>query len=146
MQRTKNKTGKPLIGRVEKISFPELDIYGIDAKVDTGAYTSSLHCHDIELFEQKGEQWVKFYVLDPDHPEFEEKQYQSKVHDIRKIKSSNGLSEERVVIKQLSQFSSKKRVIELSLADRSAMRFPVLLGRKFLDQFIIDTSKKYLTE
>ena len=146
MQTSKKKSGKPLIGRVEKISFPELDITGIDAKVDTGAYTSSLHCHDVELTEQNGEQWVLFYVLDPDHPEFEKKQYRSKVHDIRKIKSSNGLSDERVVIKQISFFCGKKRVIELSLADRSAMKFPVLLGRKFLDQFIIDTSKKYLTE
>lgn len=135
---------KPVIGRVEKIGFPGWGIYNLDAKVDTGAYTSSLHCHNVEQFQKDNEDWVRFNVLDPDHPEYEKEAFSSKVYDIRTIKSSNGLSEKRYVIKQKVIFCNRERVIELSLADRSAMRFPVLLGRKFLDKFLIDISKKYL--
>lgn len=141
-----SSTNKPLIGRVEKIGFPEWDIYNLDAKVDTGAYTSSLHCHKVEQFEKDGESWVRFFVLDPDHPEYEKKNFTAKLHDIRTVKSSNGLSEKRFVIKPKVFFNNKKRTIELSLADRSAMRFPVLLGRKFLNSFIIDISKKYISK
>ncbi len=137
---------KPVIGRVEKIGFPEWEIYNIDAKVDTGAYTSSLHCHKVEKFEKDGEDWVRFFVLDPEHPEYEKKNFTAKLHDIRTVKSSNGLSEKRFVIKPKVIFNNKKRTIELSLADRSSMRFPVLLGRKFLNSFIIDTSKIYLSK
>ena len=67
---------KITIGRIEKIDLPKLSLFNLDAKIDTGAYTSSLHCHHIELFTIKNRKWVKFYVLDPDHPEYEETQFE----------------------------------------------------------------------
>ncbi|MDR9364192.1 MAG: RimK/LysX family protein [Balneolaceae bacterium] len=136
---------KKIIGRIEKIDLPNLSLYKLDAKIDTGAYTSSLHCHDIEQFVKEGKNWVKFYVLDPGHPEYEETQFKCAIHKVKKVKSSNGQIEERVIIKQQSQFDKDNRTIELSLTDRSVMKYPVLIGRKFLKgQFIVDVSKKYL--
>jgi hypothetical protein len=41
-------TKKITIGRTDRADFPNLKIEGIDIKVDTGAYTSSIHCKDIE--------------------------------------------------------------------------------------------------
>lgn len=38
-----------VIGRRDKVDFPELGLKNIDVKVDTGAFTSSIHCHDIRL-------------------------------------------------------------------------------------------------
>jgi hypothetical protein len=141
----RKKSSKIIIGRLEKIFLPELSQNSLDAKIDTGAYTSSLHCHNIELFENDGEQWVRFNVLDPHHPEYEEKPFESPVYKIKKVRSSNGLVEERVVIKQRAHFTGKKRMIQLSLANRSEMKFPVLIGRRFLTgRFIVDVSKKYL--
>lgn len=136
---------KKIIGRIEKIDLPNLSLFNLDAKVDTGAYTSSLHCHQIEPFVRDGSNWVKFYVLDPDHPEYEETLYECAVHKLKKVRSSNGQIEERVIIKQKTQFQKYKRTIELSLTNRSEMKYPVLLGRKFLsDSFLVDVSKKYL--
>lgn len=124
-----------------------LSLYRLDAKVDTGAYTSSLHCHRVRFANEEGEDVVYFYVLDPKHPEFENRPYKSRVHKIKRIKSSNGQVEKRIIIKQRTVFAGKKRVIELSLSNRSEMRYPVLLGRKFITgRFIVDVSKKYLTE
>lgn len=134
---------KKIIGRIEKVKFPEWDAAGIDAKIDTGAYTSSLHCHDIEL--NKSKKKVSFYLFDPSHPEFEESKFQTNVNDIREIRSSNGLAEERIIIMTTIKLLNKNYKIELSLADRSEMRYPVLIGRKFLkNKFIVDVSKKYL--
>jgi len=141
----RKKSSKIIIGRLEKIFLPELSQNSLDAKIDTGAYTSSLHCHNIELFDKDGMQWVRFNVLDPQHPEYEEKPFESPVYKIKKVRSSNGLVEERVVIKQRAHFTGKKRMIQLSLANRSEMKFPVLIGRRFLTgRFIVDVSKKYL--
>lgn len=140
------KTKKKKIGRIEKIHFPNWSLTNLDAKVDTGAYTSSLHCHHIKEFIKGDERWIQFNVLDPDHPEYESILYTSKVHDIRKVKSSNAIAEERFVIKEEVLFSGETRSIELSLTDRSGMKYPILLGRKFLNKYIIDTSRKYLTE
>lgn len=139
------KADKKLIGRIEKIDLPNLSLFNLDAKVDTGAYTSSLHCHQIKPFVKDGLNWVKFNVLDPDHPEYEETLYECAVHKLKKVRSSNGLIEERVIIKQKTQFQKYKRTIELSLTNRSEMKYPVLLGRKFLTgSFIVDVSKEYL--
>lgn len=138
-------TNKKIIGRIEKIDLPNLSLFNLDAKVDTGAYTSSLHCHQIKPFVKEGSNWVKFYVLDPDHPEYEETLFECAVHKLKKVRSSNGQIEERVIIKQKTQFQKYKRTIELSLTNRSEMKYPVLLGRKFLTgSFLVDVSKKYL--
>jgi hypothetical protein len=136
---------KIVIGRVEKIDFPTLNIYKLDAKIDTGAYTSSIHCHKIELEMRRGMQWVHFFVLDPGHPEYGDIRYESPVYKIKNVRSSNGQVEERVIIKQRALFFGVKRMIELSLTDRSEMRFPVLIGRKFLSgRFLVDVSKKFI--
>jgi hypothetical protein len=136
---------KPIIGRIEKIDLPELSIFGLDAKIDTGAYTSSLHCHKIFTEKENGKEFVRFHVLDPDHPEYEEREYRSPVHKVKRVKSSNGMIEERVVIKQKVRFFGKKGTILLSLTNRSEMKYPVLIGRRFLEgRYTVDVSKKFI--
>jgi hypothetical protein len=134
---------KKIIGRIEKVDFPDWNIFGIDAKIDTGAYTSSLHCHEIDLDSEKRN--VTFSVFDPSHPEFEHKRFISPVHDIRSIRSSNGLAEDRIIIKTTLSIIGEEYPTELSLTNRSEMRYPVLLGRKFIKgRFIVDVSKKFI--
>lgn len=117
----------------------------MDAKIDTGAYTSSLHCHHITTNESKGVSLVRFFVLDPDHPEYENKPFEIPVYKIKNVKSSNGIIQERVVIKQKIEIAGKSYTINLSLTNRAEMRYPVLLGRRFLNEkFIVDVSKKFL--
>ena len=49
---------KRIIGRAEIIDIPDWDLYGIKAKIDTGAYTSSLHCHHIERVKENGKEYI----------------------------------------------------------------------------------------
>lgn len=136
------KRPKALIGRREKADFPDLDLIGIDAKVDTGAYTSAIHCHDVELFDKDGKQWVRFKLLDPSHPGYNHKTFELPVHKIKSIKSSSGQAQKRCIIKTRIKIIDSAFEIELSLADRSAMEYPVLLGRKALTgRFIVDVSQ-----
>jgi len=140
--RTENRQ-KKIIGRLVNVSFPEWDIEQITAKIDTGAYTSSIHCHHVELYKEKGVEMVSFYLLDPSHPEYEGKTYHSEVHGLKMIKSSNGVSEERIIIKTDIRIQGDQFSIELSLADRTEMKYPVLIGRKFLQKkYIVDVSIK----
>ena len=37
-----------LIGRIERVNFPLWNMKDIEAKIDTGAYTSSIHCQNIQ--------------------------------------------------------------------------------------------------
>lgn len=138
----RQKKAKRVIGRREKADFPELGLSEIDAKIDTGAYTSAIHCHDVEIFEQDGEQRVRFKLLDPNHKAYNHKSFETRVHKIKKIKSSSGQAQMRCIIKTKINFTDKPFEIELSLADRSAMEYPVLIGRKALvGRFVVDVSQ-----
>ncbi|HDR52831.1 MAG TPA: peptidase, partial [Mariniphaga anaerophila] len=65
---------------------------------------------------------------------------------IRRVKSSNGQVEERISIKTEIALFEKNYPIELTLTERTDMRHPVLLGRKFISKkFFIDTSRKNLS-
>lgn len=136
---------KKVIGRIEKIGFPNWEIDQLDAKVDTGAYTSSLHCHKINVVSKDDGEYVHFSLFDPKHPSYQDRIFESRLVKIRKVKSSNGTVQKRYTIKEIARFCGKNRAIELTLTDRSAMKYDLLLGRKFLEHFLVDVSKKYLT-
>ena len=89
---------KIIIGRKDKADFPDLGLKNIDVKVDSGAYTSSIHCHDIEVTNKGQFEEVCFKLLDPSHPEYNEMEMRLPVKKIKKVKSSTGDSEERIFI------------------------------------------------
>lgn len=134
------------IGRLEYVDFPEWNLFDIEAKVDTGAYTSSLHCHHIKAFEKNDRKFVKFNLLDPSHETYNDKLFQLPVHRTKMVKSSNGSTEERFIIKTEMKLFDQLIKVQLSLTDRSEMRYPVLLGRKLINgRFVVDVSQKYLS-
>lgn len=137
-----------IIGRIELVDLPEWNFENLEAKIDTGAYTSSMHCHDIEAFKKEGEDCIRFYVLDPDHDSYNEQEITMPIHDRREVKSSNGETELRYFIKTKIIFFERSYDIELSLTDRSAMKYPLLIGRKFLQKgpFLVDVTKKNLNK
>jgi hypothetical protein len=131
-----------LIGRKEDIDLPDLKLKAIDAKVDTGAYSSSIHCHQIKEVVRDGVKVLKFKVLDPEHENYNKKTFVFKKYKLTKVKSSNGKAEKRFVIKTKVKIYKKNFLTEFTLTDRSDMRFPVLLGRKFIKQgFLVDVSR-----
>ena len=138
------QTTKRLIGRREEVDLPDWDLYGMEAKVDTGAYTSSLHCHHIEEVKKgdKDETMIRFNLLDPSHEAYNEKLFTLPIKDMRHVKSSNAQTERRYIVQTVMLLFNQKYTVELSLTDRSEMKYPLLLGRRFLrDKFIVDVSK-----
>ncbi len=132
-----------IIGRIDKADFPELNLQNIDIKVDTGAFTSSIHTHDVKEIELNGDKHIEFKLLDPSHPNYEDKIFKVKSYEVKTLKSSFGNIEQRFIIKTTMVIFDQEYPIEMSLSDRSDMKFPVLLGRKFLNKrFIVDTSLK----
>lgn len=128
---------KLIIGRREEIDFPELGLFGIIAKIDTGAYTTALHCHDIK--EKDGV--LHFKLLDPSHPEYNEQDRKFTEYSQKEIKNSFGEIEKRYIIKTIIQIGEKRIKAVISLSDRGSMRYPVLIGRKLLkNRFIVDVA------
>ena len=140
----KKRYEKITIGRREIVNFPLLNLMGLEAKIDTGAYTSALHCKDIQLKEINGKTVLCFKLLDETHPEYNEKEFQFTNFIKKNIKSSFGELEERFVIKTTIHIARRKISSTISLTDRTNMRYPVLIGRKLLKgKFTVDVSKKH---
>ena len=128
---------KYTIGRRELVDFPELGLYGITAKVDTGAYTTALHCHDIR--EENGVLYFK--LLDPSHPDYTKKEQKFTEYYQKEIKNSFGEVEKRYIIKTIVKIGPKRIKSLISLTDRGTMRYSVLIGRKLLkNRFIVDVA------
>ncbi|MFZ6050773.1 ATP-dependent zinc protease family protein [Halocola ammonii] len=137
-----NKPAKKTIGRIDKADFPLLGLRDLDVKIDSGAFTSSLHCHHI--VEKDGK--LQFSLLDPSHEQYHNKPIESESFRIKKVRSSNGLQEERYVITTEIVLFGKTFEIDLTLTNRGDMNFPVLLGRKLLNKnFIVDTAMTNLS-
>jgi hypothetical protein len=126
---------KKVLGRVDKVDFPQLKMTDIDVKIDTGAYTSAIHCSKIReedhklfcIFESKG------------HPNFKSDEVMFENYTHTDVKSSNGHRENRYKIKSEVVFFGKTYKINLTLSTRDDMKFPVLIGRQFLKQkFLVD--------
>ena len=130
-----------ILGRSDRVDLPGLGLTDIHAKVDTGAYTCSLHCGYVK--ESNGN--LEFVLLDEEHPEFTGHKYTFKDYDQREIRNSFGEVELRYVIKTTIKIFNHRIRAEFSLSNRGSLKFPVLLGRKILRRrFLIDVSQKDL--
>jgi hypothetical protein len=132
-----------VIGYIEKVDLPDLELFDLDAKIDTGADSSSIHCDEIIV---KGEM-VSFLLHDEVHEAYHGKKITLPIHKIKRVKSSNGKSEERIFIKTAIKLGCKTYEAEVSLSNRKNMKYPMLVGRRFMShRYLVDLSHKYITK
>ncbi len=122
------------IGRSEKVNFTDLNI-DVSAKIDTGAYSIALHVDNIR--EEDGK--LLFNIGDSDNFIFDE-------FEMVGVKSSFGKTQKRYTIKLKMKLGKKTYKVLVSLTDRKNMKFPCLIGRRFLYKhgFLVDVRKKNL--
>ena len=131
-----------LIGSVE---YVDLLSYGIRQKgrIDTGAETTSIDARNITLFERDGKRWVEFTLVD---------RFSGDAAVIRKklerwvrIKQQGEAADRRPVVVMHMAVGELKQLIEVTLVNRQAFEYPVLIGRNFLNgNAWVDVSRKYL--
>ncbi|MEY3565985.1 MAG: hypothetical protein RJA23_2155 [Bacteroidota bacterium] len=136
---------KKVLGRKEKITLPELGLNLIAAKIDTGAYTSSLHAEEIRIQEAEGRKILYFKILMPTHRKYTGKTLAFESFREKKVKNSFGQAEVRYLIETELQLAGETFQAEFTLTDRSSMKNSILLGRKILrGSFLVDVSKTNL--
>jgi hypothetical protein len=136
---------KELIGWREWISFPQLAIPAIKAKIDTGARTSALHAFWLEPFAEGGRRKVRFGIHPLQRNQKIEVFCEAEVIDYRLISDSGGHLELRHIIRTPYRLGVVEAETEISLTNRDSMLFRVLLGRTALgDRFLVDPAASYL--
>lgn len=130
-----------IIGRKERINFTGLHLEGVLVKIDTGAYTSSIHCS--KIIREDGDK-VSCVFLEPGTPGYTGEMLSFDVEREVIVKSSNGTGEKRSMIRTEIMLFGEAHEIYLTLTNRNDMRYPVLLGRRFLrGKFLVDVGKSF---
>ncbi len=119
----------------------------IYAKLDTGAYTSSIHAEETELFERDGKKWVRFIVTEPRKKDSPRVRVEAPLVRIARIKNPGGETETREVVRLAFKIGERKLRGEFTLNNRSNMLSAVLIGRTTIHELgWIDPSRTNLAD
>lgn len=140
----KTADGKLFLGAEEWVYIPGLE-QNFRARVDTGATTSSISAVDIIPFERDGKDWVKFKI---EHENIKSREIALPVKRwVRIRQSSSEGTQERAVVEAWIQIGDLKEKTDFTLADRTHLTYPLLLGRSFFkDIAVVDVSQKYIQD
>ena len=132
------------VGWREWVRLPEMGVRRIKAKIDTGARSSSLHAYDIEVVDSDDGQLVKFKVQPLQKNRDRVIEARLPVHEFRKVRSSNGQTTTRPVVRTTLVMLDQRFEIDLTLFDRTKMGFRMLIGREALvGRFIVDAERSF---
>jgi hypothetical protein len=137
---------KLIIGRQDRVDLPAFGFKDVPCKIDTGANTNAINCDKLRIVEKDGVEILSFELLDSSQPERNRKEFRTTDFKERKIRNSFGVSQDRYVISTTVRIFGREYETEFSLSDRERMKFPVLLGARFLRRrFLVDVAKKDLS-
>lgn len=135
---------RTLIGWQEMVRLPELGAGPIIAKIDTGARSAALHADDIEISGRGKRMKVRFKVQRRGSSA-RRIECEMPLHDLRRIKSSNGQIELRAVIATPVEIGGHVVDAEVTLTQRSDMGAAMLIGRSSIKgTFLVDPSRRFL--
>lgn len=119
----------------------------MQAKLDTGALTSSIHAEEKELFERDGKKWVRFIVTDPGEDDAKKLRIEAPLVRIAMIKEPGGESQPREVVRLGFKIGDRTLKAEFTLNNRSNMLSPLLIGRRTIKELgWVDSSRAYLAD
>lgn len=129
---------KIIIGETEHVRLVPPDIV-LEARIDTGAKTTSIDARNITPFERDGKKWVRFVCVTGENEHIIERKIIKSVL----IKGHNKEAQRRYVVDMRLILGEVSQLVPVTLSDRSKYEYPILIGRNFLhDFFIVDVAKK----
>lgn len=143
---TKMAHGKVILGEEEWVWLDSIQSF-FKARIDTGATTSSLNAADIQIFERDGKEWVRFNLNHSSDINSQQAELiEAPVTRWVKVRqSTTDKAERRPVIEAWVKLGELHEKAQFTLADRSHMTYPILLGREFFkDIALVDVGKRFV--
>lgn len=132
---------KEVIGWIENIMLLP-GHFEMQAKVDTGAETSSVSCECHNYFERDGARWVRFSIITREGDTFA---LEREIVRTAKVKRHFGGVQERPVVMLGICLGGVYREAEVNIIDRSGLKYPMLIGRNFMSaDYLIDPTAKFI--
>lgn len=135
---TPSRKLKTIIGRAERVDFPDANIRGVPAKIDTGAYRSSIWASNMR--EEKGK--LYYTLLGPESEYFSGLECVTDDYEEVEVENSFGHKEKRFSVFIRIKLGSRTVKSNFTLAARGKKTYPVLIGRKLLrGRYLVDVSE-----
>jgi len=145
MSNSTKTSDRPAIGWREWVHLPDLGIAAVKVKVDTGARSSALHAHDVQIFRRGSRDMVRFKVHPLQRSSRETVECEAELLDQRWVKGSHGTETFRAVIETDIELMGERWPIEVTLVNRDAMGFRMLLGRQAVRRrMVVDPGRSFL--
>jgi hypothetical protein len=136
----KNQRGHDRISIFEKVDIVDADINGVPAKIDTGAYGSSIWATDIRI---EPNQQLSFVLFGEPSPFYTGERICLSNFKVARVKSSMGEVQTRYKVRLTVRLAGRKLTTWFNLSDRSHNLQPILIGRKTVnDRFMVYTGVK----
>lgn len=131
-----------ILGWIEWVQLKDPDLR-LRAKLDTGATTSSVHAVNKRFFQRDGRDWIAFDILDRENEDRAVHYERPIVRQVRIVRAG-GEVDARPVVEIGMCVGGIYRERQFTLADRSDLNYPVLVGRNFLrNRIVVDSAATY---
>jgi hypothetical protein len=131
-----------ILGTIEDVEIANEGIV-LEARLDTGATSSSLNALNKEKFERDGEEWIRFDVIDPDDEDAYITLERPVERNVR-IRRHSGESQERPVILMEFCIGDQRIKGDTTLIDRTNLTYQALIGRAHLaDHILVDSGAEH---
>ncbi|MEH6589026.1 MAG: RimK/LysX family protein [Halioglobus sp.] len=141
MATTAGKMHLPIIGAVEWVQVEPGNLR-MEARIDSGAETTSIHAENIQLLEREGKRYVRYNLLDQHSGEV--RPMEARLRRQVLIKQHKADPERRYVVRMWVTLGDTRSRIDVTLSDRMDFEYPMLVGRNLLvDTVIVDVSRHH---
>ncbi len=138
--------GKLVVGEVEK-TYLVGPGFVYDARIDSGAETSSMDARNVRRFERDGNEWVRFDIPVPGTADDLKTIERQVARNVRIIQANEEDFERRAVVELQFRIGNHEQKAEFTLSDRAHLTYRLLIGRNILrDVMLIDVGREFSTE
>ena len=129
---------KQVVGATEMVEVQPAGLR-FNARIDTGAKTSSIHAEKIEI-DSSGDPQGKPIAFDLINKQGQSQRIHTHVARLITVKTSEG-SEVRYAVPLTVNWKNSSKTVLMTLNNRKHMQFGLLLGRNWLqDDFVVDVT------
>lgn len=142
MNETTSKPAHILIGATAEVDLPELGIFGLSCRVDTGAATCALHAHRVDHGEDaQGQEYIEVVLFDPDNDNYTGETLRFTDFLSRNVRNSFGTRQKRYMIKTRLDVHHHTFEVLVGFSNRTKLTYDMLLGRNLLSKgFLVDVT------
>ena len=128
-------------GYIETVTFPDYGI-AIEAKLDTGADSSSLGVTGLDRFKRNGKIWYRFTLTGDDGKTATIEQQSNRTARIMRAEVEDT---RRPIVRLKICLAGQVAETDFTLTDRSEQRTSLLVGRRFLaSRILVDSGRTHV--